>query len=79
VSLAGSGAWKVLIVDDDGPVRDLVALELEGMGFTNAIQTANGRDALRLLTRKRECPDHRFFLPELLARNSRFIRPSSET
>ena len=27
------------------------------MGFTSTIQAADGRDALRLLTRKRECPD----------------------
>jgi len=48
---------KVLIVDDDALVRDLVALELEGMGFTSTIQAADGRDALSLLTRRRDRPD----------------------
>jgi CheY-like chemotaxis protein len=47
----------VLIVDDDALVRNLVALELEGMGLSNTILAANGGEALRLLEREEIRPD----------------------
>jgi two-component system, OmpR family, response regulator len=49
VRLAGAGVARILIVDDDPAIRDVVRFALAKAGF-ETIEAANGREALALFT-----------------------------
>ena len=48
VGLAGTPKRKVLVVDDDASWRQMLALELEELGY-EPVQAADGAEALRLV------------------------------
>jgi CheY-like chemotaxis protein len=48
VVLAGTPKQKVLVVDDDPSWRQMLALELEELGY-EPVQAADGEEALRLV------------------------------
>jgi len=52
--LAGTPKRKVLVVDDDPSWRQMLALELEELGY-EPVLAADGAEALRLLEQQLDC------------------------
>ncbi len=50
-SRAGSGALKILVVDDEPPIRKLLRMGLTSQGY-DVLDAPNGKTALELLARK---------------------------